>query len=1033
MRIRAKLFMFVAPSMLVLVLLGVITIRSFQGMAEANDTLHQHHQLFDAWVRLSAAIQSPIDAFDRYLLTANPTEAERFETLAAEAEASFQVVGDLIGGDPEAGSSLDQAHEAWLEVRAQVEGLLGQPAGSGQEWPEGVSEGIDARVVTLGLQIETLAQDQLAQFHVSHDESSQAFQRAPWIILAVVLVGIVVLVVATWVFSSAYIRPIVALTQVAGSLGRGEFGTRASVKGKDETSILGRTLNEMADALHQLWEKRQGLSRATQGAIVGVDQRVALKRILEIGLDVLDCERGAVFVPVFENNHFICSSHVGLSDELASSVAQSFPHFPGVSGLLDQKPAVVLDAQETPLLAPSVEAVRKEGFRSCAVFPLILEKETVGALVVCRDQVRGFDRNEMRLAEILSDQAARVIDRERMLYTQRQAEARHHALFDRVPVGLYRATAQGEILEANPAIVQMLKYPDVESIRKRNAIEFYVDPEDRKRMMAILEGEGSVLDFETQFWRHDGERIWIRNSAKVVKDEHGEVLYFDGMLEDMTSRKLAEQAIRLGEERLRSVLQSTRDAIISVDEQGTVIFWNLGAEIAFGHSAHEIVGTPLERVIADSSLKRYRELIESTISSDNGDFQELPLEIVGLKKGGASFPAELMLSKWEAEGHIFLTGILRDITSRKQAEGEIRKLSRAIEQSANMVIITNSEGKIEYVNPKFTSITGYSPGDVVGKGPSILKSGETAEEEYQHLQETVSSGEEWRGVFRNRKKNGELFWASASISPVTDEQGRITHILAVEEDITERKKAEAQIQQQLDRLGALRAIDMAISASLDPQITFNILLQHVIKQLGVDAANILMFNKQTQLLEYACGVGFRTDALRHTRLRIGKGHAGKAALERRMVAIPDLASDLGEFIRAPQLIEEEFVSYFAVPLCAKGQVKGVLETFHRSPLNPDEEWIHFLEALAAQGAIALENASLLEDLQRSNEELVVALDTMLEGWGKSLEFRDVEKAGHTERVAMNTVRLAREIGIRDVELVHIRRGAILHDIGEIGV
>jgi PAS domain S-box-containing protein len=349
------------------------------------------------------------------------------------------------------------------------------------------------------------------------------------------------------------------------------------------------------------------------------------------------------------------------------------------------------------------------------------------------------------------------------------------------------------------------------------------------------------------------------------------------------------------------------------------------------------------------------------------------------------------------------------------------------------VIITNSEGRIEYVNPKFTSITGYSVGDVVGKRPSILKSGETAEEEYQRLQETVASGKEWRGVFQNRKKNGELFWASASISPVTDELGRMTHILAVEEDITERMKAEAQIQQQLDRLGALRAIDMAISASLDPQITFNILLQHVIKQLGVDAANILMFNKQTQMLEFACGVGFRTDALRHTHLRIGKGYAGKAALERRMVAMPDLASDLGEFTRAPQLKQEEFVSYFAVPLCAKGQVKGVLETFHRSPLNPDEEWIHFLEALAAQGAIALDNASLFEDLQRSNEELVVALDTMLEGWGRSLELREVGKEGHTERVAMNTVRLAREIGIRDAEMVHIRRGAILHDIGEIGV
>jgi HD-GYP domain-containing protein (c-di-GMP phosphodiesterase class II) len=151
-----------------------------------------------------------------------------------------------------------------------------------------------------------------------------------------------------------------------------------------------------------------------------------------------------------------------------------------------------------------------------------------------------------------------------------------------------------------------------------------------------------------------------------------------------------------------------------------------------------------------------------------------------------------------------------------------------------------------------------------------------------------------------------------------------------------------------------------------------------------------------------------------------------------MVNIPDLAQESG-FMRLPLLSSESFVTYFGLPLIAKGQVKGVLEVFHRAPFNVDEEWLDFFETLANQVVIAIDNSQLFGDLQHSNLELSLAYDDTIEGWSRALDLRDKETEGHTQRVTEMTLRLGRAMGLRDAELVHIRRGALLHDIGKMGV
>ena len=239
---------------------------------------------------------------------------------------------------------------------------------------------------------------------------------------------------------------------------------------------------------------------------------------------------------------------------------------------------------------------------------------------------------------------------------------------------------------------------------------------------------------------------------------------------------------------------------------------------------------------------------------------------------------------------------------------------------------------------------------------------------------------------------------------------------------------------RLERLQALRNIDITITASLDLRVTLHAFLDQVTTRLRVDAAAILLLNRRSQTLGYAAGRGFRTRALQHTQLRVGEGHAGVAALERHIVNVPDLQQAAGDLTRAPLLSSEGFVAYYGVPLVTKGRVEGVLEIFHRSPVPPDPEWLDFLESLAGQAAIAIDNATLFEDLQRSNLELSLAYDTTLEGWSRALELRDQETKGHTQRVTELTLQLARTLGTFSEEaLTHMRRGVLLHDIGKMGI
>ncbi len=255
----------------------------------------------------------------------------------------------------------------------------------------------------------------------------------------------------------------------------------------------------------------------------------------------------------------------------------------------------------------------------------------------------------------------------------------------------------------------------------------------------------------------------------------------------------------------------------------------------------------------------------------------------------------------------------------------------------------------------------------------------------------------------------------------------------LEQEVSARQTAEERARARLQNLAALHAIDMLITSNLDLRVTMKLFLDQSLPRLGMDAGIILLLNNFTQTLEYGASVGVRNPAVKKSRERLGEGTAGKAAFERRTVAIQDLSASGSEFVRGSLLVGDSFESYYAIPLIAKGETKGVFELFRNRRGEQDAEWFELLDALAVQAAIAIDNATLFNRLQQSNVELTLAYDTTIEGWSKALELRDSETEGHTQRVTDLTMRVACALGLKEEELVHVRRGALLHDIGKMAV
>jgi PAS domain S-box-containing protein len=440
---------------------------------------------------------------------------------------------------------------------------------------------------------------------------------------------------------------------------------------------------------------------------------------------------------------------------------------------------------------------------------------------------------------------------------------------------------------------------------------------------------------------------------------------------ELTERKQAEKALRESEERFRLLFENNHTVMMLIEPvSGVIKHANRAAAEFYGYSLSELCAmnindinqlTPEEvRTERMRALREERNFFNFQHRLSSGEIRSV----------------EVHSAPIDVDGNTLLFSIIHDTTERKRTEDALRnsqaQMTGIFNSAMDAIISTDADQHILIFNPAAEAMFRCSQSEAIGQPLERFIPPRFRSIHSDHVRNFAQTGATNRamghlGILYGLRHDGEEFPIEASISKVDlSGNGLFTVILR---DVTERKRAEEQIQRQLERLNALRMIDTAIVSSFDLDVILDVVLEQVLSQLGVNASAVLLFSPQFQSIGYAASRGFCSGALQHTQLKLGEGYASRAIIERKTIHISDLMETGGKLVSSLLLEHGSFVDYYGTPLIVKGEVKGVLEIYHRSHLKADAEWLEFLETLAGQAAIAIDNAQLFENLQRSNADL----------------------------------------------------------------
>lgn len=519
----------------------------------------------------------------------------------------------------------------------------------------------------------------------------------------------------------------------------------------------------------------------------------------------------------------------------------------------------------------------------------------------------------------------------------------------------------------------------------------------------------------------------------LLLDEMGlDISFALDNMEKEAERQRAEEQLRESEERYKLLFESNPHPMWVYDlETLQFLMVNDAAIKHYGYSREEFLRMTILDIRPPEDHQRVLENVAAVTEGidEAGSWRHK-------KKDGRLIDVEITSHTLDFDGRKAEVVLAHDITERKLADEKLRSGERTLQLFVEYApaAIAMLDRNMHYIAASQRYLSDYKLGDQKLEGRSHYEVFPEIPKRWKEIHQRCLAG----ATEKNEedpflRADGRTDWVRWEIHPWYDDTGKVGGIILFSEVITERKQSEQQIQLQLKRISALSEIDRAISSSLDMRLSLDLLLDQVLSQLNVDAASVLLLNETRQTLDYFIGKGYRNLSIRQTRLHLREGLAGQVGAERKLLHIPSLDKAERHYVRAAMLKEEKFVEYFGVPLVAKGSLKGVLEIFNRSALHPGAEWVNYLETLAGQAAIAIDNAQLFEGMQQSNQELISAYDATIAGWSRAMDLRDKETEGHTQRVTELTVQLALKMGFSPQEILHLRRGTLLHDIGKLGV
>ncbi len=683
-----------------------------------------------------------------------------------------------------------------------------------------------------------------------------------------------------------------------------------------------------------------------------------------------------------------------------------------------------------------------------------------------------LEEQQARLAQVLSE-----------------SEEKYRLLAETTPDIIIVHDMQGVIQYVNQAGLNFAGFRAEEVIGRK--IAEFIPPEFlpylEQRHQERSAGKLQTFKYEIEFINKIGQRVLMEVHSTPLQRE-GKAAEILIVARDITERRAAEQQIRESRRRLVTLMNNLPGMAYRCqnDPEWTMEFVSDGCLELTGYSAEALTGNR-ERSYASLIHPEDRALVWDEVQKALAERKPFQITYRILTADGKE--------KWvwekgegifdEAGTVIALEGFITDISERIAYEKNLQLRMEQLDALSRACQIVTASLDLEQVLQEIVTLakrlTQADYGGIVLVN-EVGRVGQHAEDHigYSSLRYTVRPDGVTHWVLNNQRiARGDSVSADGRIEPPLGEGAPQTvnpalvvaairsfislplrvkgHNLGVLHLYSKRPSNFSQMeplliafasqaaiaidnayqfrsaQQRLERLTSMRQIDQAISSSLDLRLILDILLSHVLTRLQVDAAAVLLYHPETQSLHFTAGQGFRTSALQHSQIRLGKGFAGVAALERRIVSVTEAEKLAKAFDRSLNFQDERFQAYLGVPLIAKGEVIGVLEIYQRRPIDPSPEWMTFLETLAGQAAIAIDNIRLFNALQNTNLQLLQAYDATIEGWAKALEFRDMETEGHSRRVVEMCLKLARRLGMEDQQLPDLRRGALLHDIGKMAI
>ncbi|MCK5685980.1 PAS domain S-box protein, partial [bacterium] len=411
--------------------------------------------------------------------------------------------------------------------------------------------------------------------------------------------------------------------------------------------------------------------------------------------------------------------------------------------------------------------------------------------------------------------------------------------------------------------------------------------------------------------------------------------------------------LKNSETRMRNIMDNLLDGIITTDDKGYVESFSLGAEAIFGYTSNEVIGNHIKMIIPKYTEDRMKDLKPGDIKKQGGK-----RELDGQRQNGTLFPLYLGINElWLNEKYIY-TGIVRDVSASKEAELELRKLFSAVENSPASVIITDKNALIEYVNPYFEQMTGFSKEEVVGLNPNILKSEKNSAAIFENMWENLSQGLPWNNEILNKCKDGNEIWNSISIAPLFNNENDITHYVSVQADITANKSTQDALASSNRALNTLSLSNEAVLQAISEQDLAQNICDVLIKQ-NENAMAWIGLARTDKTVSILAESGFEDGVLENLcvswdeKVLTSRGPVGRSLITRKSVLINDTEAESNYAPWRETARQIGFQSGIAIPMIHKGELIGSVAVYFKEPYWIDTEGVKAIEKLTKNVAFRI--------------------------------------------------------------------------------